>query len=280
MIEFSWDIQHSCNYRCPYCWFYGKWDEIKKNNVYPGLKRLVQIWRRIYDKYGCVQIQINGGEPFHYPDFSGLITEISKMHKVGITTNLSVDITPFVEKVNKTNVHLGMTFHPLFVDLNAFMKRAIIAKESGISMGVLFLAWPPQINQIFEYKLAFERVGIEFTVLTFWGEYNGKDYPQGYSENEREILSSVVGIRSESGERFQLTPKITKGRLCRAGQTYALIHPNGNVYRCGGGNWRVQHEPFSNLFSKDFCLLPEPLLCDSDECPCNEWSFLLVDNQQ
>ena len=280
MIEFSWDIHHSCNYRCPYCWFYDKWDEIEKNNVYPGLKRLVEIWRRIYDKYGCAQIQINGGEPFTYPDFSKLITEISKMHKVGITTNSSGDIKSITEKANKSNVSLGMSFHPLFVDLNTFLEKAIIAKESGIATNVLFLAWPGQLERIFDYKRTFEEHGIRFTVLTFWGKYNGKDYPQGYSDEEREILSLVLGTRGESGEKFQLTPKITKGKLCRAGQTYALIHPNGNVYRCGGGNWRIQHEPFSNLFSEDFSLLPEPLPCDSNECPCNEWSFLLVDNQK
>lgn len=280
MIEFSWDIHHSCNYRCPYCWFYGKWDEIKKNNIYPGLKRLVQIWKCIYDKYGCVQIQINGGEPFTYPDFNGLIIEISKMHKVGITTNSSGDIKSIVEKANKTNINFGMSFHPLFVDLNTFLEKAVIAKESGIAANVLFLAWPPQIQRIFDYKRTFEEYGINFTVLTFWGKYNGKDYPQGYSDEERKILSSVLGTRAESGEKFQLTPKITRGKFCRAGQTYALIHPNGNVYRCGGGNWKVQHEPFSSIFAKDFQLLSEPLPCDSDECPCNEWSFLLVDNQK
>lgn len=279
MIEFSWDIHHSCNYRCPYCWFADKWDEIKNNNVYPGLKRLVEIWQFVYDKYGCVQIQINGGEPFTYSGFIELIAEISKMHKVGITTNLSGDIKPFIERVNKANVHLGASLHPLFVNLNAFLQKVLIVKESGISIGVLFLAWPPQIDCILEYKQKFEEIGIEFTVLTFWGKYNGKDYPQGYSKSEREVVSSVLGVRGESGERFQLTPKITKGRLCRAGQTHALIHPNGNAYRCGGGNWKVQHEPFSNLFSKDFSLLPEPLPCDSDECPCNEWSFLLVDKE-
>lgn len=279
-MQFAWDIHHSCNYRCPYCWFYGKWDKIEKNNVYPGLKRLVQIWRRIYDKYGCVQIQINGGEPFNYPDFSDLIIEISKMHKVGITTNASGDIQSIAEKANKGNLSLGMSFHPLFTGLDVFLKKAIIAKESGIATNVLFLAWPEQLQRVFDYKRTFEEYGIHFTVLTFWGKYNGKDYPQGYSDEEREILSSVVGTRDESGEKFQLTPKITKGKLCHAGHSYALIHPNGDAYRCGGGNWKIQHRPFSNIFNDDFSLLDQPLPCDSEECPCNEWSFLLADLQK
>lgn len=278
MIEFSWDIHHSCNYRCPYCWFCDKWDEIGKNNTYPGLRRLVQIWSRIYDKYGCAQIQINGGEPFTYPDFIELITEVSKIHKVGITTNLSGDIEAFAEKINKPNVHLGASFHPLFIEFDTFLRKVLIAKNSGIVVGVLFLAWPSQIKHLLEYEERFRKKGIDFTVLTFWGKYNGRDYPQSYSDSEKEIISRVLGVRSESGEKFQLLPRMTKGSLCRAGQTYALIHPNGNAYRCGGANWKVQHDPFSNLFKEDFSLLSEPQPCDSDECPCNEWSFLLIDN--
>lgn len=280
MIEFSWDIHHTCNYSCPYCWFHDKWDEIKKNNTYPGLKYLLDIWKTIYDKYGCVQIEIAGGEPFTYPEFIEFVSEISKIHKLGITTNLSGDIELFVKKVNRDNVNIGASLHPLFIDIDTFFRKAALVKESGIMTQVLFLAWPPQIKYILDYKRMFEAVGINFSVLSFWGRYNGKEYPQGYSDDEREILSSVLGTRGESGEKYQLTPKITKGKLCRAGQTYALIHPNGDVYRCGGGNWKVQHAPFTNLFSKDFHLLSEPLPCDSEQCPCNEWSFLLVDNKE
>lgn len=279
MIEFSWDIHHSCNYRCPYCWFSDKWDDISKNNVYPGLRRLVQIWNRVYDRYGCVRIQINGGEPFTYPDFSELITEISKIHKICITTNLSGDVEHFLERISKNNVSLGMSFHPLFADLNAFLKKVLIIKNSGVASNILFLAWPPQLEKLLEYKRIFEDLEITFCILTFWGKYGGNNYPSGYTEQERRSLESILGARDESGEKFQLMPKITKGKLCHAGQTYALIHPNGNVYRCGGGNWKVQHEPFSNIFDGNFSLLNEPLPCDSEECPCNEWSFLLADIQ-
>ena len=279
MVEFSWNIIFKCNYRCPYCWFHDKWDDISKINRYISVEELIKYWKNIYYRYGTVEIQINGGEPFIYPNFIELVIELSKIHKIGITTNLSFDVDYFIKKLrgsNNYNIGLGASFHPLFVDYDNFIKKAIPLYKLGILKNILYLAWPPQIKYIPLYKKKFEKEGLNFTVITFWGNYNGIDYPQGYTAEEREIINSALGVRSESGEKFQLKPVKTKGRLCRAGQIYALIHPDGGVFRCGGGNWKEQHPPFANFFDEDFKLLDAPLPCESEECPCNEWSFLLV----
>jgi organic radical activating enzyme len=60
-ISFSWDLHWACNYRCPYCWWHGRWDELAPRNRYPGTGNLVNIWKRIYEKYGEVHIEIAGG---------------------------------------------------------------------------------------------------------------------------------------------------------------------------------------------------------------------------
>lgn len=279
MIQFAWDIHYKCNYECPYCWFYGKWEDIAKLNKYPALNDMVRYWENVYKKYGSVSIQITGGEPFIYPNFIELIFEISQMHKIGITTNLSFDVKKLINKIDKLkekNVGISMSFHPKFVRFEHFFEKAKIVREFGIGENILYLAWPPQIKDIPQYKEKFLDKKFMFSVLTFWGKYNGIDYPDGYTEKEREIINLALGIRGESGEKFQLVPVLTKGKLCKAGHTYALLHPDGNVYRCGGGNWKKQHSPFGNFFDDKFSLLDKPFPCDSDECPCNEWSFLLV----
>jgi MoaA/NifB/PqqE/SkfB family radical SAM enzyme len=279
MIQFSWDIHYKCNYDCPYCWFYNKWDEISKLNIYVPLKEMLKYWTNVYKKYGSINIQITGGEPFIYPNFIDLICEISQMHNIGITTNLSFDVKQLekrISKLNGKNIGIGMSFHPKFVKFETFFEKVTIVKEIGIGNTILYLAWPPQIKEIPKYKEYFLKHKFVFSVLTFWGKYNGIEYPAGYTDEEREIINTALGIRGESGEKFQVIPKITRGKLCNAGHTYALIHPDGKVYRCGGGNWKEQHPPFNNFFSENFSLLNEPLPCDSEVCPCNEWSFLLV----
>ena len=274
MIQFAWDIHFSCNYRCPYCWFNGKWDDIKINNIYPGTGELISAWKKVYDMYGKVSVQIAGGEPLTYPGIVEFLAGLSTMHDVGITTNLSCEVDELVGI--KNDISVGMSFHPEFTELDSFMYKAQKIKNRGFGSSVLYLAYPSQIEKIHYYKKLFEKEGFIFGVLTFWGRYKNAAYPEAYTNKEKDIINSALTVRGESKEKYQLAPQITKGRQCNAGHTYSLVHPNGNVYRCGGGNWKDQHQPFANLFKSDFALLKGPQPCESENCPCNEWSFLLV----
>jgi len=114
--------------------------------------------------------------------------------------------------------------------------------------------------------------------MTFWGKYQGIDYPAGYTKEEREIIKPFLGDRA--GEKFQFKPKKVKGKLCRAGHTYAVIFPDGTVLRCGGDQFSELQLRWGNFFNDNFKLLEEPLSCDAEYCPCNEWAFLLVDDNK
>lgn len=62
----------------------------------------------------------------------------------------------------------------------------------------------------------------------------------------------------------------TTGMLCRMGQMYAKILPNGNVYRCC-----VRDAIFlGNILDRNFKLLDEPQPCEAQQCPC--WKSMLV----
>ena len=116
----------------------------------------------------------------------------------------------------------------------------------------MYLAYPGFIEKIPEYKALFERQGFIFNVLSFWGKYKGLDYPQSYGDEERRIINPALGVRDESNCKYQIDPVITRGKECNAGFMYVLVHPNGDAYRCGGGNWKEQHQPFGNVFTEDF----------------------------
>lgn len=271
-IHFSWDIHYSCNYRCPYCWFDGRWDELSKQNKYFALDDILKAWKRIYDKYGSVQIEILGGEPFTYPNFKEIIKNLSKMHRVGVTTNLSVAVDDIVEAADTSHLNIQPTFHPQFANFESFIEKAKVLKEKNMCSSVFYLAYPPQIQAMEDYKDKFGKYGISLHVMTFWGKYNGKEYPEGYTKEEKEFLKDYLGSRD--GEKYQLKPKEVKGKLCRAGQVSAGIKADGNVYRCGGNTPMY----IGSFFSEDFKLLEHPAPCESDYCPCNEWVSLLVEN--
>ena len=276
-VSFSWDLHWACNYRCPYCWWHGKWEEYGRRNIYPGTKKVLEIWEDIYKKYGQVHIEIAGGEPSTYPDFAGVISGLLDYHTLGIITNLSSGANELLEKCSDDKLKrlkLGATFHPLFADIEMFLKNVKILKAKGVSVGVLYLAYPEQVHDIPRYKEIFDRNGIHFSVLTFWGEYKNKKYPESYTDEELSII--YPELEKRAGEKFQTKPFITKGKLCNAGFTYAIIHPDGEILRCGGGSWKGENIKLGNLFGK-IELWNEPKPCHSQYCPCNEWAFLLVE---
>jgi len=273
-ISFSWDIHYKCNYNCPYCWWYGKWAELAKDNLYPSLDTLLKIWTDIYKKYGTAHIEILGGEPLIYPNFNELIKELSKMHTVRITTNLSTSIDALLKNTSPSRVSITGTFHPLFAEFNDFVQKAVLLKKNSRGNSVIYLAYPPQIKLIPYYKERFIEYGLKLSVMSFWGENNGKAYPENYTEEETAYITPHLG--KGRGEKYQLRPRLVKGKLCRAGQIYASIKSNGDVARCGGNAPRY----LGNIFKGDFKLLGEPTPCESDICPCNEWaSFLLVEKK-
>lgn len=272
-ISFNWDLHYVCNYRCPYCWFDGRWHELSRQNKYPPLEEVIKAWEKIYVRYGSVYIELIGGEPFIYPNFTELIKELSQIHEIGTTTNLSVDLDKFINQVDISKVKICPTFHPLFADFSKFIKRVLQLKEGGMvsPVKVNYLAYPPQLKLFDHYKEQFDKFKVPLVVMTFWGNYNGVNYPEGYTQQEKVIIEPYLGDRA--GKEFQLEPKKVKGKLCRAGQIYADIKADGTVFRCGGS----KAQSIGNLFSDNFNLLDKPMLCESEFCPCNEWASLLVE---
>lgn len=275
--SFSWDIHRKCNYRCPYCWFHGKWQDIEQINRYPGIETLVRVWRRIYELYGSVHLELLGGEPMTYPGIDEFIRQVLEFHTLGITTNLSQDmglIEGLPEKL-RSRLRLYASFHPLFADLDVFIEKVASLREHGYNCNINFLAWPGQLAAFPAFKKAVEERRMHYGILTFWGEYNGKQYPAAYSDTERALIDPSVGKRG--GESYQTTPVITQGKLCNAGHTYGVIQPDGRVIRCGGGGFGGKEEEVGNIFDPDFLLFDQPRPCLVEHCPCNEWAELLVE---
>lgn len=204
-VSFNWDMHYACNYRCPYCWFYGKWQQMAGRNKYPPLDKILKIWENIYNKHGSAYIELIGGEPLIYPNIVQLVKGLSVFHRVGITTNLSVEINDFICQIDASRVHVGGSFHPTFADFDKFLKRAVLLKEKGFGDRISYVAYPPQIKMMPYYEEKFKKHGILFSVLTFWGQYNGVSYPQGYTDEERSAIDPYLGNRE--GEKFQLEPK-------------------------------------------------------------------------
>jgi len=264
-IYFTWDIHYKCNFRCPYCWFFRGWAEGARRNIYFAPEEWMKHWKRVYDKYGKVHIEITGGEPFLYPNFIELIKLLSDVHSVKVTTNMSGDIETFVREIDPKKVILDLNFHPLFSDIDAFMKKTLLLKDAGFKAGVCYLAYPPQMTRINMFKERFEENGINFALAAFWGEYRGKRYPESYTPEEIEFIRPFLGDIDRIV--YHLKGESPKGKLCNAGYKYAVIQADGKVIRCG----QLADKIISNFLHEDFHLLDKAEPCEAEHCPCNEY---------
>jgi len=240
-----------------------------KHNRYIPLENMIGLWKRIHELYGECHIMITGGEPSLYPNFIELVDELSKIHTVKVTSQLSGDIYTFARKINPERVVLDMNFHPMEAKLEPFIRKVLALKKRGFSGGVCYLAYPPQMDRIEYYRDKFEEKGINFALAAFWGEYNGKKYPEGYSEEEKKMIAPYIGDPDRI--KYHLEGRKTKGKLCRAGYCYASIKADGAVTRCGP----LSHKPIGNIFDKDFKLLEKPEPCEAEVCPCDEYVWLV-----
>jgi MoaA/NifB/PqqE/SkfB family radical SAM enzyme len=269
MIKFAWDMHYKCNFRCPYCWFYKDWARLSGRNLYLSPDQWLVHWKRIYDRYGEVKIDMVGGEPFVYPNFTELVKKLSSIHLVKITTNLSGDVERFAREIDPRRVDLDLNFHILFIDLETVIKKTLILKKAGFKVGICYLAYPPQMFMIKRLSARFKQEGINFALAAFWGEYNGKQYPLSYTEEEKEILRPYLGDINRV--TYHLNAQSPKNKLCRAGFKYADIQADGNVVRCSP----LADKSIGNILDKDFKLFDSPRPCDSDSCSSNEYVNLV-----
>jgi len=271
-VFFSWYINNECDYKCTYC----KPQNIK--TVFVDVKEWMDVWDGIYQKYGSCNLHFSGGEPFMYPKFMDLITALAKRHTLEFSTNLSTDIRPFMDAIGTDRARVGGSFHPEFADFAVFFKKIIQLRKKGFEVWINYVAWPPALNGMAEYRKIVEEAGVRFSILPFNGDYQGRSYPQNYTEYERDILMEVGGLDVVNKDtidwRTDEKKNSVKGRLCRMGQMYARIYPDAEVYRCcGNGSSRL-----GNILDGSFKLLEEPLLCECDNCPCHK--CMLVDKEK
>lgn len=279
-VVFAWDMHYSCNYRCPYCWYtVSGWEELAKKNTYLDPAGWEKVWKRIHSRYGRSQLRITAGEPFTYSDFPEVIAKVSEWHDVQITTNGShaEAIRKLAETSNPARVELDCTFHPLTGDFDFFIKNVLTLRKRGFLANVCCLAYPPHIPRMAEFKREFDAQGVYMNLAVFWGRFKGRQYPFAYSDEEKRIIKEVIGSEV-SPETVNLEPMKVSGKLCGAGQRYAVVQADGRVYRCG----QLCHEELSigSVFDENFALSSEGRPCAADFCRSKEFQSAWEDEDR
>lgn len=268
-IAACWDILLRCNYRCPYCFSHGKWEELELRNRAYTQKDWLTFWEMMRDKYGQMSIVISGGEPFIYPDFLRLLKRLTQIHLVEVCTNLFFDVNKITGDFSPQKLILHPSFHPYFANLEEFIEKLKVLKSAGWELGPIIVAYPPLLNKMAYFKKRFKENGIDVFIQPFVGRYQDKDYPQSYTSEERENLSSLV---DKDLTKYQLQNLNPKGALCAAGSSYFRVHPDGSISRCAAAKREL-----GRIEDKGFKLLGRASACESEFCICNSEAVYLQD---
>ncbi len=148
----------------------------------------------------------------------------------------------------------------------------------GYDIGINYVAYPLQLGRMREFKLAFEKEHVSFTIMPFRGEFAGRAYPAGYTEEEKELIrqcDSNLTISSKMIDWYGRDKLSRKDTVCRMGQMYTKIHPNGDALRCC---YIHDKGKLGNLIDGTFSLWDEPRVCEYPECPC--WTAMVIGKEQ
>lgn len=268
---FAWDMHYKCNFRCEYCFYtVTGWEALAEKTVYKSPEEWEAIWRRVHDKYGRGQLRVTAGEPFTYPRFAEVVARVSRLHDMQVTTNCACTpvMREFARTADPAAVELDCTFHPLSAGFEDFAANVLLLREAGFVANVCFLAYPPLMPGMAECKRRFAERGIYMNLAVYWGEHEGKRYPFDYTDDERRMFADVAGT-AVGPETVGLEPLAVRGKVCGAGQRYAVVQADGEVYRCG-----QLCEPahrLGSVFDEDFALHAKAEPCPAEYCRCKEY---------
>jgi len=214
------------------------------------------------DKTGLTfRVGFTGGEPFLVPNIVEACEKITRKHYVSFNTNLTLARTAeFVQRIDPQRViEIHASCHIKELDIRGLIDRYCenyrLCKEAGFAIKAVARAYPPLLGELGRYREIFASKGVELEIGMYCGDYEGKHYPEAYTEAE------LAEWNLEEAPDIKFMSRC-KGQLCNAGYNVAIIDPEGVVYSCF-----LAGTPLGDI-SKGFKFRKTMLRCPVDYCSC------------
>ncbi|MGO9240895.1 MAG: radical SAM protein [Bryobacteraceae bacterium] len=280
-IEASWMLNLLCNYTCDYCSAHSSAEHRLVGRISP-----VQYLDFFNSTGKTWLLHFTGGEPLFYPGFVRLCQTLSSRHYISLKSNLSsprvrdfaADLNPSRVQFVHCGVHLEQRdrrkgWPALQANLSSLLER-------GFPLFASLVMTPPAFAGFPRVSVLLNSLGVPLIPKAIRGPYEGRWYPQAYTESERAQFRDF----SQQAEQIALTgpgrpfrhhpandPLLDRDYLdgfpdftgipCSAGRNFVFIGYDGNIFRCG------QKSILGNLFERRLDLLPADRPCDDTCCP-------------
>lgn len=191
-------------------------------NDYIDMDRLVAFLRNSLPNW---VVQVGGGEPLHNPGIDDLLIELTKTHKVILSTNLSlINAHTRILDIPNDRLFYRVGFHPTQTTLDVYLRNISLLKSHGKQYIANFVLHPMyEIDGMGKAYVDFLRDNdITHEITRFKGEYKGINYPTTeLNMMERELLSRHASDLT----LYKMSPSTP-------GTSMLTIYPDGNIYQC------------------------------------------------
>ena len=217
------NLSNTCNLRCEYCWgiLVGGQSTTPPINIQKFVRTLNETKR-------IVNVLFSGaGEPFLIPNIVEASREIAKRHYLSFNTNFVHNrLKELLEVIDPERIaSITASLHLKELEnrglLDTYIHHYCLCMDRHIALFSSAVGYPPLLSKVAYYRQYFADRGISFSFNPFFGTFNGKQYPDAYTEEEMRV--------------FELTPLTQynmKGELCNAGYNHGFVNNAGIVRYC------------------------------------------------
>ncbi len=279
-IEADWTLNRLCNYDCDYCADHSLTEHHLVGRISP------QQYLDFFDSTGKVWLlHLTGGEPILHRDFLSLCQALTSRHYISLNSNLSSPrVRDFAARVDPSRVqfvhcavHVEQRdrrkgWKSLQANLTALLER-------GFPLFASLVMTPAAFSEFPRVAESFTTLGVPLIPKSIRGAYEGRWYPQAYTETERAQFrrfseqAELIAMTSP-GQPFRHNPTVNPlvnrefldgfpnftGIPCSAGRTTVAISYDGDIFRCG------PRTRLGNIFEQRLDLLAADRPCDDEFC--------------
>ena len=256
-----WYVTMRCFLDCEYCGTNNSGIRFKGDVAPIQIDRLMQA----LEATGLVfRISFTGGgEPFMVPNLREACQALVGKHFISFNSNLvHKSVGPFFSVMAPDRIlqvhascHIKALERAGLLDLFADNYR--LCQQRGIPIHAEEVGHPSLIPEADNYRELFRAKGVALHFGAYAGPYQGKNYPDAYTDGELKVL----GLEKTARTAHE-THRGSRVFMCNAGYNVAIVQPNGDIFPCDHIRKRM-----GNIYEKiEFA--PRMRACPVAWCTC------------
>ena len=242
----------ACNLRCPYCINrHGMTADSTSARRHMSADEWIAAADRLLLR-DDLPLTLQGGEPTLHKDFFRIVNEVKPEIRMDLMTNLMFDVDAFIANVpvwrftrEAPYAAIRVSYHPGQNYIDDLIVKTIRLQEAGFRIGLYGIEHPdPEIlGHILEVQEKCLKLGLDFRLKEFLGEYAGRMY----GTFKYHDCVNAAGLKQ-----------------CRCRTTELIADPAGYVYKCHADLYSARN-PIAHILDADF---NEESIDEFRECVC------------